>query len=83
MNALELKGAILENISNVQEVSVLEEIHQMIVAYLAQKEGNDDFWQELNPVQQQHMLWAMEQAKSKDNGLMQDEAFQQTEKWLA
>lgn len=83
MTVLELKGDMMEKISVLKDKNMVEELHRLVNAYIAQTLEQPDFWDEMTPAQREHLMRAVEAAKDKSKWIPREEAIKKYEKWLS
>lgn len=82
MNALELKGSIIDLIAQVRDVEVLNEINVLIKQAIQQKKEKGDWWDQLTPNQQEELDKALDESHDESNWVTNDEAQLKIRQWL-
>ena len=82
MNALELKGSIIDTIARVNDLALLDELNQLVHKFIKLKQGTD-WWDELTPEQQEELQLAIEESDDESNLVSEEEANEMIQKWLS
>ena len=82
MNALELKGSIIDTIARVNDLALLDELNQLVHKFIKLKQGTD-WWDELTPEQQKELQLAIEESDDESNLVSEEEANEMIQKWLS
>ncbi|MEZ4930851.1 MAG: hypothetical protein R2788_01810 [Saprospiraceae bacterium] len=82
MNALELKGSIIDLIAQVKDADLLEELNQLIKQTIKSRKDKGDWWDELSVDQQMELDNALEASYDESNWVTDDEAQVKIKQWL-
>jgi len=80
MNALELKGSLLQLIANLKDEKLLLELYKTLSEHY--KQQNKDWWDELQASQQKELSLAIEESYEPSNLISDKKARQQINEWL-
>lgn len=81
MNALELKGSIVDTIAKVNDLVLLEELNQLVHKFLKLKQDTD-WWDELTPEQQKELQLAIDESYDERNWVSNEDAQAMFQTWL-
>lgn len=81
MNALELKGGMMEQIFKIQDKSSLEELYDLIAEFVAQR-GEKDVWEQIPASEKAEIEQAYEESLDESNLISNDEMLKKYGKWL-
>lgn len=81
MNALELKGSIVDTVAKVNDLVLLEELNQLVHRFLKLKQDTD-WWDELTPEQQKELQLAIDESYDESNWVSNEEAQAMFQQWL-
>jgi thiamine pyrophosphate-dependent acetolactate synthase large subunit-like protein len=80
MNALELKGSLLEMVSNVHSEATLEKLIQLFKKTVQEQEV--DWWDELTEEQQSELEMSLAECDDPSKLTSHDKVMQMSEQWL-
>jgi hypothetical protein len=82
MNALELKGSIIDTVAKVNDLALLDELNQLVHKFIKLKQDTD-WWDELTSEQQKELQLAIEESEDESNLVSEEEANEMIQKWLS
>ena len=80
MNVLELKGSLLEMVSNVQNEATLEKLMHLFKKTV--KEQQIDWWDELSPEHQSELEISLVECEDPSKLTSHEKVMQMSEEWL-
>jgi hypothetical protein len=80
MNTLELKGNLIELVSNVQNQEILEKLMHLFKKTVREEEA--DWWDELTPEQQAELELSIAECDDPAKLTSHEKVMQMTEEWL-
>lgn len=80
MNALELKGSLLQLVANLKDEQLLLELYKTLSEHY--KQQHHDWWEELNRSQQKELDNAIEESYQPTNLISDQKARKQISEWL-
>ncbi|MCF8247960.1 MAG: hypothetical protein K9J37_22555 [Saprospiraceae bacterium] len=83
MNALELKGSIIDIIARVNDLTLLDELNRIVHEFIKQKQKDTDWWDELTPEQQEELQLAIDESDDEANLVSEEDANEMIQKWLS
>ena len=82
MNALELKGSIIDLIAQIKDVEVLQELNDLIKNTIRQNKTRGDWWDDLTSKEQEELDKALEASYHESNWVTNKEAQATIQQWL-
>ncbi len=79
---IELKYNMVEMITQLEDESSVEELYQIILEFLREKNSPNDLWDRLSPEQRADIEQAHEESFDEKNWVSHEEALKQLKKWL-
>ncbi len=82
MNALELKGSIVDLVAKVNDTDLLNELNRLIREFIQHKKVESDWWDELTQQEQIELDEAIEASYDESNLVSHEEATATIQQWL-
>ena len=83
MSSLEMKGGLLELISSINDVELLQKLHKTILEIIKKEEeqSEGDWWDDLSKEQQVELEAAIKASENPENLISHEEALKTMKKW--